>query len=237
MAASASATCTYCGAPNPEEMDHVPPKSIFPRPRPSNLIRVPCCSSCHDKYDKVDEYFRIAISGTEKAYETTAGKSVWSSVVRGLHRPESKRLLSEIRRSVSMVDLYSPAGIYLGRGTAFQPRLQDVQATATRVLRGLHAHHMGHSAWRDLEFECVCINGAPRELYAPGTPVRELIDGVLQGERRNLGGEVFSYWFRSTEEEPRASGWFFEFFSSTQFVGFVTPIGVGEAEPNEEVPR
>jgi len=42
--------------------DHVPPKGLFPEPRPSNLITVDCCYRCNQKFTKIDEEFRLFVS-------------------------------------------------------------------------------------------------------------------------------------------------------------------------------
>lgn len=49
--------CFNCGAPS-ETRDHVPPKGVFPAPRPKQLITVPACRKCNNSTKLDDEYFR-----------------------------------------------------------------------------------------------------------------------------------------------------------------------------------
>ena len=41
--------------------DHLPPQSVFPKPRPNDLITVPACDSCNNKRSGLDEEFKVAI--------------------------------------------------------------------------------------------------------------------------------------------------------------------------------
>lgn len=39
--------CCYCGVRKATTKDHIPPKSIFNKPRPCDLITVPYCFECN----------------------------------------------------------------------------------------------------------------------------------------------------------------------------------------------
>ena len=54
--------CYLCGAVENLTRDHIPPKSFFLSPRPSNLITVPCCRSCNASYSMDDEATRVWFS-------------------------------------------------------------------------------------------------------------------------------------------------------------------------------
>jgi hypothetical protein len=65
--------CYLCGVPvrkyklkpgekHPSDeltLDHIPPIGLFPKPRPANLITVPCCFKCNNKHSGFDERLRI----------------------------------------------------------------------------------------------------------------------------------------------------------------------------------
>ena len=57
--------CVYCGAFKPETVDHVPPRSLFLRKAPQNLITVPCCSKCNQEFAKDDDYVRLVFTTME----------------------------------------------------------------------------------------------------------------------------------------------------------------------------
>jgi hypothetical protein len=55
-------TCPYCRGEIrfcDSERDHVPPKSLFPKPWPSDMITVRCCPECHDRESVGDELLKF----------------------------------------------------------------------------------------------------------------------------------------------------------------------------------
>src|ERR1700687_4752362 len=52
--------CIYCGR-SAEDYDHVPPKCLFQRPSPSDLLTVPSRRVCNRKFSFDDEFFRDAV--------------------------------------------------------------------------------------------------------------------------------------------------------------------------------
>ncbi len=50
--------CCYCGTKEATTRDHVPPKAIFNKPRPDDLITVPCCFECNNQASSFDEKFK-----------------------------------------------------------------------------------------------------------------------------------------------------------------------------------
>src|SRR2546427_13092357 len=66
--------CYLCRSTENLTSDHLPPKNLFPEPRPSNLITVPCCRICNERFSKIDEQFRVFVSTPVNVSET--GKSV-----------------------------------------------------------------------------------------------------------------------------------------------------------------
>ena len=57
--------CVYCGHNPGITDDHVPRKSFFPQPRPSNLITVPACNKCNSSIGKDEDYFLAAFMFSE----------------------------------------------------------------------------------------------------------------------------------------------------------------------------
>ena len=63
--------------------EHVPPKSLFPKPRPSNLITVPSCESCNVRFAQDEVLFRLYCSATcdRKFQRTDSAKRIWKERV------------------------------------------------------------------------------------------------------------------------------------------------------------
>ena len=82
--------CVYCGSRDGLTRDHVPPKLLFPKPRPSDLITVPCCIDCNQLFQIDDSYFRTVITLTYDTGKHPEAQKSWGSEFRALQREESK---------------------------------------------------------------------------------------------------------------------------------------------------
>ena len=86
----APTVCTYCGRLNPTSVDHVPPRSLFAKPRPSNLVTVPSCEPCNIGASQDDEYFRLTIALRHDLDDPDADAAM-DAAVRSLSRPGGAR--------------------------------------------------------------------------------------------------------------------------------------------------
>src|SRR5579859_4140645 len=84
--------CYLCGATRNLTRDHIPPKGFFPPPLPTNLITVPCCSSCNNSFSTDDEAARLWFSA--HIGRSPAGDWIW----------ENKAIRTTAARSPSLVD-------------------------------------------------------------------------------------------------------------------------------------
>src|SRR4051812_5642819 len=117
-APSKSKFCVYCGSSNPSTHDHIPPKNLFPKPRP-HLLTVPCCAECNASASKDDEYFGLMITLRHDTGEDPTVQKLWPALIRSLERPKGSGFARALFESVAPVDITSPGGLYLGRGTGY----------------------------------------------------------------------------------------------------------------------
>ena len=102
-----------------------------------------------------------------------------------------------------IVDVYSPAGIWLGKRPAFEFDRPRIQAVIERTVRGLYLHEFGERL-QNARVEDFVLN--PEQLsdedkaYITSLPARD------------VAPDVFSYRCQRDETEPRNSGWFLMFF-------------------------
>lgn len=130
--------CYLCGD-EATTRDHIPPKGIFPRPLPNNLVTVPACAQCNNEAAGDDEYFRTTMSML--GYPGTVAARVWTERVVGsqfLRRPALRNALSS---SLSLVEVRSPEGLYLGQAHQVKVLAKRVNSVVERILRGLYSHH------------------------------------------------------------------------------------------------
>jgi hypothetical protein len=138
MSRSHADICAYCGTSSPTTRDHIPPKGIFPSPRPDDLITVPCCISCNQGASARDERFRAYLS-LHVAMDTSSTSRLWDQVLPGLqrNRPLHRRLLGETER----VWLTTSSGVIHGQAYRARWDSDAHDSTIERMIRGLHFHH------------------------------------------------------------------------------------------------
>jgi hypothetical protein len=132
----------YCGKPS-NTRDHVPPKLLFPKPRPSNLISVPSCKTCNVGFSKDDEYIRIAVALRGDLAEHPQAQGLFAPTIRGLNRPEQRGFVKTILSTVKQIPVHTKEGIFLGHAPAMIVDLERLRRTAERIVRGLYFDAFG----------------------------------------------------------------------------------------------
>jgi len=92
--------CTYCQTVGPLTDDHVPPKLLFSKPRPSNLITVPACFPCNNGAGLDDAYFRLNVAIRENAGEHPNAEPIWKAALKDLTRDEAAGLRELFREDM-----------------------------------------------------------------------------------------------------------------------------------------
>src|SRR4051812_30015103 len=105
--ASTIAECVYCGLNGPITDDHVPPKNLFPYPRPSNLITVPACNDCNKSFSKDDEWLRLTLSIREISKTHPDRNAALPIVKRSLERPSARGFSRDFQNNVHKVPRFS----------------------------------------------------------------------------------------------------------------------------------
>ena len=141
--------CAQCGSSNPTERDHVPPKTLFLEPRPSNLITTPICSSCHLPTSMDDEYFRDMLVFNQDVKDNIVVKELTKKVFRGLSRPQKKKSLSALWKNIQKVEVQSPMGLYLGTGAMFTIKKERFERVITRTVKGIYYYFEGTPLSKD----------------------------------------------------------------------------------------
>ena len=126
--------CYWCGAPATSR-EHVPPDSLFPPGKRTNLITVPACAEHNQRFSQDDEKFRFYLQACSDSID--ALDLFDKKTMRGLERPEAARLVADLFRGMQQIAV--PGGV-----TA----LLQVDSTAQnrffeKVTRGLHYHLFG----------------------------------------------------------------------------------------------
>ena len=216
-----SGECVYCGRKEPKDRDHIPPKNLFPPPRPSNLITVPSCRRCNREASLDDEYFRLMLTMRDSAYEHPAAKEAWRSAMSRLARTESRGFRNSVLSSVREVELRTLMGIYLGAKRAYDVDFGRLETVADRVCRGLFFHHFGRRLPPSCSSKAMVLDRfTSGELSSPGS-LANIVAPLLGRPSTAIGERVFTYqWLPTADSDahPNSTAWLFTFYDSTRFL-------------------
>jgi hypothetical protein len=140
--------CAICGINEATTSDHLPPKSIFPKPRPSNLITVPSCNECNNSASGLDEIFRLYLALHVGDLDDQVTSAYSHEALRTYKY--NKKLQREILGSAQPINFTTPSGIYIGQGMKVLWNSKAHDEVIKRMVRGLYFYHFGDS------FACRC---------------------------------------------------------------------------------
>jgi hypothetical protein len=193
--------CVLCGKRVATTKDHVPPKGIFPKPRPNDLIKVPACFKCNHCASSTDEMFRVYLS-LHVGTDTPRTKTLWEKhALRTINH--NRKLKQKIIKGMKPVYVRSQGGIILGRemGILWDSEVHD--SIITRTVRGLYFYHFGVVLPPESKFK---INWH-RSLTI------EMEEMSRSWDNHSIANGDFQYRYGRSEESPDKSIWLFQFYN------------------------
>ncbi len=181
--------CTYCERFSDEE-DHVPPRTLFPKPRPANLVEVPSCSECNRLASTDDEYFRTFVGLRSDVEDTVEGRNLMPAIERSAKRGRGPIL--SVLESARSVERRSRAGIILSPGVAFDCDLNRLDKVVERTVAGLYLDHYGERLYPTHIVRSFCLDGLRNLSSATRANVEKSVAEVLKRRPTEIGGNVFS---------------------------------------------
>lgn len=211
--------CIYCGSTKDITKDHVPPKLLFPNPKPPNLITVPCCRECNQSFQKDDEYFRSIIVTVNGVNEHPDFKKIVSAVKRDFMRPHKQILKKEIQRKTKFIEIKTPAGIYLGNALGYQIEGR-IYKVILRIIKGLFYYERGYPIPNNYIINVV----SSKEIGNP-TPdqINQYIESFKNQKLQTFGNNIFNYKVLFGCGDINVSSWFIAFYKKVSFACMVGP--------------
>ncbi len=134
--------CIYCGKIKEITKDHVPPKNLFPKPRPSDLITVPSCVKCNKDTEKDEDYFRATFMFSNAGI-SPVGKKLWDQKLDKMYK-KNLGLRRKIAQDFKVVNLVTQSGLYIRRQTASFPDSVRLENVVCKIVKGLYYHEYRH---------------------------------------------------------------------------------------------
>lgn len=217
-----SAACAYCGAPDPETKDHVPPKGIFP-PDPGHLITVPCCEVCRAGTSLDDEYFKNMLMMRHDVGDHPRAAPVTNSVLRAYSRPRKRKSLNALFRTMRDVDVVTPAGLRLGKAGIYEVDLGRLGLVVNRTIRGLYYHETGRVIPADTLVRSVSVTDYESPDPNAAQQIGTFVAHALTLDETVVAGGIFRYRRQLSETTPFTSFWLLGFYDSVWYLGMTAP--------------
>lgn len=213
-------SCIYCGQ-EANTRDHVPPKCLFPKPRPP-MITVPACLACNKSYEKDDVLLAIATWG-EAYIEHPQAMRVWQESLGPLLR-RSPRFSAMLASNIMPGTSRTPTGLYLPHRMEIQVSKSRISRAVERIVKGLLWNHYKRIADAETEFDVHRNPPVDSELA-------EIINTFTDSSW--IGGDTFCYRHALANDAHDSSIWAMRFYAYSQYIVIVKGKSFKEATQNE----
>lgn len=197
------------GQEQPDDLytrDHVPPDGLFPKPKPNDLITVPCCRQCNNDCSDFDEQLRIVASMLFDS--NSVGRSIFhEKVLEGTMRKQRQfQFLSDILDSMSSKTPDS-------KMIKFQVDRKVFELGIIRITKGLLKHLHPNFNYFNSAFEVQEIRQQWCEHQL------KLMAMLKRSQMCERGNGVFRCW-HYLDEAAEAGAWMLVFYDSCGFFVF-----------------
>lgn len=214
-----SGICPICGRDQLLTRDHLPPKGLFGKPLPGDLLTVATCSDCNGSSTKDDEYFRTVLTLRNDVLAHPKGKEAFASVKRAFQKPEKHAFRNMILKNIVPVGVHSKDDDFLGTALAYDVDADRLRRVVTKLIRGLFYHEtntvLPQSAqivalW---EGEVLQFSEDTKNMWI------QMYTSAFDQPPKVIGDGTFAYQFLLFNEDSNASVWSFAFYESVYFLG------------------
>ena len=202
--------CAYCGVDSATTVDHVPPRGIFSKPRPSNPITVPACENCNCGESKDDEYFKTMVSAMGDAGGNDAASQIYKKVLKSLDRPQASGYKQAIIDSMELLE----NGKVLNAVDA-----NRIHSVVDRTAVGLNFHHIGELLPSNYSVESFILD---RNQWPTEENLLTLIALAAKTEPAVIKDGEFSYWRLPCDSDAHTCFYVFEFYGRICFGALIT---------------
>lgn len=212
--------CVYCGATNNLTAEHVPPKLVFPRPRPSNLITVRACQKCNHDGSQDAEYFRLWLCMYPLSKDTPSARAVVPTARRSLNRAQARGFRAQFFQAMEPEYGMIAVTVEMGR----------IHKVIRRVIQCLYMHETGRRLLDTHQPSVASIEVVSRlEPKKKAAFSRLFLERLAQQEWRSVADGQFAYSVIHTDR-PFVSVWGLSFYGTLPFVALTGRNGRGSGE-------
>jgi hypothetical protein len=216
--------CAICGIESlTVTRDHIPPKGLFGKPLPDNLITVPACPQCNRDASGDDEYFRLlAVEWDASRVGDAAGVS--ASIIRSMQRQAARGFRQSVFGSIQRVMVQTKGGLVLP-AFSITVNTERLLRTVEKTIKGLYFHASseplpaGSSVWARVYEQAMQEETAAVKEELRGT----VLPSLAEQPEVQIGGDIFAFRYARDGDNPHCTAWWLEFYRRFRFVGLTVP--------------
>ncbi len=195
--------CAICGIRIATTKDHIPPQSLYPKPRDNdlNMNTVPACSDCNNGSSLDDEIFKVLIGIDTGEHQKAPGKIIESLAgTIGKNARVANQVFSTKRRVLANL-----------KGKVFEPAVavtfdfKSYERVIARMIRALYWMEMGRSLAVNAKVTVLPVNQITQDLAS------SFMELLLSLPLRKLNKDSFMY--RCYISDDGIHVWGMQFFS------------------------
>lgn len=196
-------TCYLCGSTDNLTKDHIPPKNLFPSPKPTNLITVWCCKKCNEKFSLIDESFRVFTSSVIN--KSQSGEWIWNNKVMSSSFKRSPKLKQATIRS--LVSIQSEINGVKVQQTGMTYPIKKTKEYLVRLTKGFTKHFNPEINYSNARFK---VNN-----IIPSQQIVDMLDKKFFYVEKGDG--VFRMWRMFVKDMGAKSVWVYVFYDGLMF--------------------
>ena len=207
--------CCFCGIRPATTKDHIPPKCIFPPPRPVDIITVPACKECNESTSAIDEEFRV-FANLFVGKKTPETERLWESSISTVEK--NRRLLDKAKSAFQPGYITSKLGIILSEVNlvVWDDSMNQV---VVKIIRGLYFYHFGEILADRVDIAVKQVNIMTME----NNEQIKLCECVKPLPSNYIADGQFMYRYARANDIPLSSVWLLIFHKGLVIMGNTNP--------------
>jgi len=204
--------------------DHIPPQSLFPSSKPSELIYVPGCSACNQGWTKDDEFFKTVVTLSEHTDNSSNAGGARAASLRALERPNAKGFSKMLLSKTFYADVFTPRGVFVERRMGINVDKERIDRVVGKTVRGLFYKFSGRLLGDDYDIHVDTNETLER---ADPQTLRAMQEQIIKplSACPEISAASGSFRFRYSIPDPtiNASVWALVFYSRLPFLCITGP--------------
>jgi len=217
--------CAFCGEVRLCTSDHIPPRSYFEDdlPKGVQLITVPGCDRCNNGRSSDDDYFRTVVGLRREVEDNPTIQKIMPKMLRGIELAGKGGATGPLMATSREAPIFTPSGLYLGRGGSYEPDDAQVCAYVARLVRGLYFHEHKQRLPDDFGVLTYVVANFVVNDVTTLSSMQRLVDFAMAGRMVVVHRDVFSYAYNIAPGDQPVTVWLMMFFNHTPMLSFVVP--------------